>query len=199
VSASFDDLAEPLRSAVKALVADAARSGVTVTASSTRRTYAQQVALRMSNGCPDVHTSPASSCKVPTAIPGTSKHESGLAVDFTNTDKIIGAVAERAAKYQIHRTVPGERWHYEHRSTSGRTASDAGAGDGGWDPSDDGGGGLGINLGGGPIVAAFSMFSSGEFWLRVLAVVAGAVLVVVGLGLIGIDLGGLGLAGKVPS
>ena len=28
-------------------------------------------------------TSPPSKCKTPTAIPGTSMHESGLAIDFT--------------------------------------------------------------------------------------------------------------------
>ena len=39
-------------------------------------------ALRRANGCPDVYSSPASSCRVPTARPGTSMHEKGLAVDF---------------------------------------------------------------------------------------------------------------------
>lgn len=40
-------------------------------------------ALRIANGCPDVYTSPASSCRIPTAIPGSSMHEKGLAIDFT--------------------------------------------------------------------------------------------------------------------
>lgn len=39
--------------------------------------------LRRANGCPDVNSSPASACRVPTARPGTSMHEKGLAVDFT--------------------------------------------------------------------------------------------------------------------
>ena len=39
--------------------------------------------LRRANGCPDVYSSPASACRVPTARPGTSMHEKGLAVDFT--------------------------------------------------------------------------------------------------------------------
>lgn len=38
--------------------------------------------LRRANGCPDVYDSPASSCRVPTARPGESMHEQGLAVDF---------------------------------------------------------------------------------------------------------------------
>ena len=39
--------------------------------------------LRRANGCPDVYNSPPSSCRVPTARPGTSMHEKGLAIDFT--------------------------------------------------------------------------------------------------------------------
>ena len=39
--------------------------------------------LRVINGCPDIYKSPPSKCRVPTAIPGTSMHESGLAIDFT--------------------------------------------------------------------------------------------------------------------
>ena len=38
--------------------------------------------LRIANGCPAVHDSPASSCRIPTARPGSSEHEKGLAVDF---------------------------------------------------------------------------------------------------------------------
>lgn len=39
--------------------------------------------LRRANGCPDVYDSPSSSCRVPTARPGSSMHEQGLAIDFT--------------------------------------------------------------------------------------------------------------------
>ena len=39
--------------------------------------------LRRANGCPDVYNSPPSSCRVPTARPGTSMHEKGLAIDFS--------------------------------------------------------------------------------------------------------------------
>jgi hypothetical protein len=47
------------------------------------RSHETQIALRTKNHCPDVNTSPASDCRPPTAIPGTSMHESGLAVDLT--------------------------------------------------------------------------------------------------------------------
>jgi hypothetical protein len=46
------------------------------------RSKADQIKFRVQNQCPDVYTSPASDCKPPTAIPGTSMHESGLAIDF---------------------------------------------------------------------------------------------------------------------
>ena len=47
------------------------------------RSFETQKTLRVKNGCPDIMTSPPSKCKTPTAIPGTSMHESGLAIDFT--------------------------------------------------------------------------------------------------------------------
>ena len=47
------------------------------------RSNAKQIELRTKNGCPDVYKSPPTACKIPTAIPGTSMHESGLAVDLT--------------------------------------------------------------------------------------------------------------------
>jgi len=46
------------------------------------RSKTDQVALRTKNKCPDVYKSPASACIPPTALPGTSMHESGLAIDF---------------------------------------------------------------------------------------------------------------------
>ncbi len=39
--------------------------------------------LRIINGCPDVYSSPSWTCRVPTARPGSSMHERGLAIDFT--------------------------------------------------------------------------------------------------------------------
>lgn len=85
-------------------------AGGKVTITSGYRTNAQQRALRVSNGCPDVMTSPASSCRVPTAIPGTSKHEKGLAVDFGGD---LALAARLAPKYGLRAAVPGEPWHFE--------------------------------------------------------------------------------------
>ena len=55
------------------------------------RSYSDQAQARVNNHCPDVYTSPASACKPPTAIPGTSMHESGLAIDFKCDGIIIGS------------------------------------------------------------------------------------------------------------
>lgn len=46
------------------------------------RTYDEQVAARTTNCPAPILTVPASSCKPPTAIPGTSNHEQGLALDL---------------------------------------------------------------------------------------------------------------------
>jgi hypothetical protein len=106
-------------------------AGGRVSVTSGFRTYDEQVAARRRNGCPDIYRSPASACRVPTAIPGTSKHEKGAAVDFGGDL----ALADRlAARVGLTRTVPGEPWHFE--STNGRVVSSiAAAGQ----PDDDGG------------------------------------------------------------
>lgn len=87
--------------------------------------------LRIANGCPDVYESPASSCRVPTARPGSSMHEKGLAIDFTYRGQTIcyprpGSrcsgnagfdwLQQNAGKYGL-RNLPTEAWHW---STNGR-------------------------------------------------------------------------------
>lgn len=104
---SVDDLAEPLRGRVAELLELA---GGTVTIVSGRRSFAEQAALRVRNGCPDVHSSPASTCRVPTAIPGTSKHEEGLAVDLGGD---LGLAARLAPQVGLVASVDGEPWHFE--------------------------------------------------------------------------------------
>lgn len=53
------------------------------------RTYEKQVELRKTNGCPDIINSPSNACKVPTAKPGTSRHEAGVAFDFQYEGKTL--------------------------------------------------------------------------------------------------------------
>jgi len=87
--------------------------------------------LRVTNGCRDVYNAPASSCRVPTARPGTSEHEKGLAVDFTYQGQTICFprssancsgnagftwLRNNAGSYGL-RNLSTEAWHW---STTGR-------------------------------------------------------------------------------
>lgn len=83
-----------------------------------------QIEARKRNGCPDVYNAPPSSCRTPTARPGTSMHERGLAVDFTcNGGGVISSrsspcfqwMSANAGGYGF-RNLPSEPWHW---STNG--------------------------------------------------------------------------------
>ncbi|HVM54530.1 MAG TPA: M15 family metallopeptidase [Acidimicrobiales bacterium] len=85
------------------------------------RDPADQQRLREAH-CPDPARSPAASCRPPTARPGHSMHERGLAVDFTYQGRTVSSssVAYRwltanAGRYGF-RNLPGEPWHW---STNG--------------------------------------------------------------------------------
>lgn len=108
---------------LQALLAAATADGIQLGGSGYRSTQSQ-IQLRLANGCPDVHSAPASACRVPTAIPGQSMHERGEAVDFTYRGQIIGSQANlgfrwlqaNAARFGFY-NLPSEPWHW---STSGR-------------------------------------------------------------------------------
>lgn len=114
-----DSLARPLAR----LLADARADGVELSGWGWRSTE-QQRALRIRNGCPDVHSAPASACDTPTARPGHSRHELGQAIDFTYQGRSIGSqsspgyrwLAENAHKYGL-KNLPSEPWHW---STDGK-------------------------------------------------------------------------------
>ncbi len=75
--------------------------------------------LRVINGCPDVHESPPSSCRIPTARPGQSMHEFGRAIDFERcwySSACFQWLSSNAAAYGFV-NLPGESWHW---STNGR-------------------------------------------------------------------------------
>jgi hypothetical protein len=85
------------------------------------RDPADQVALRRAH-CGTSHyaiyEAPASACSPPTAPPGTSNHETGLAIDFTVGGSTItrGSAAFRwlqahAASYGLY-NLPAEAWHW---------------------------------------------------------------------------------------
>ena len=82
------------------------------------RTFDKQVELRTTNKCPNVYTASPGSCGTPTAIPGTSNHENGEAIDFTVGGQTIGGGSKafawlkaNAATYGF-KNLPSESWHW---------------------------------------------------------------------------------------
>jgi len=85
-----------------------------------------QIAARRANCGPsdyDIYEKPASSCSPPTARPGMSMHERGLAIDFTSGGSLIGSrrhpafgwLSRNAAQFGLY-NLPEEPWHW---STNG--------------------------------------------------------------------------------
>lgn len=124
-------VARELAPSLRALLAAARADGIELSGWGWRSPQ-RQIELRRINGCPDVHSSPASSCRVPTARPGQSQHESGLAVDFTwqgetlcyplraaqcrGRNPAFDWLDENAHRYGLQ-VLSSEAWHW---STTGR-------------------------------------------------------------------------------
>ena len=86
------------------------------------RDAARQIALRKSH-CGSsyyaIYQMSAGSCSPPTAKPGSSQHEIGLAIDFSNCSRgsaSFGWLKANAASFGFY-NLPSESWHW---STSGR-------------------------------------------------------------------------------
>lgn len=118
------EVAGDIQQQVARLLAAAAEDGITMCGNG-YRDPAAQIAVRVSN-CGSstyaIYTMPASSCSPPTARPGTSMHEQGLAIDFTVGGGTIGYgstaynwMTAHAADYGLS-NLPGEPWHW---STNG--------------------------------------------------------------------------------
>lgn len=110
-------IADNLRAMLDAASAD----GINLSGGGFRDPSAQ-IALRRSNcGSSDysVYSAPASSCSPPTARPGSSMHEQGLAVDFTYNGSLIssrsnagyGWLAGNASRFGFF-NLPSEPWHW---------------------------------------------------------------------------------------
>lgn len=91
------------------------------------RDPAQQIALRQSNcGSSDyaIYEAPSSACSPPTARPGTSNHEQGLAIDFTcngggtlsSSSPCFSWLKNNAASYGLY-NLPSEPWHWSNDGT----------------------------------------------------------------------------------
>ena len=102
---------------VRAMLAAAAADGVTLTGHSYRDS-ASQIALRRAHcGTTSyaIYEMPADRCRPPTAKPGTSLHEQGLAIDFNNCSTAVSAchrwLAAHALGYGL-RPLSSEPWHW---------------------------------------------------------------------------------------
>jgi hypothetical protein len=96
-----------------ALQAAARAAGHQIGVSSGFRSQQQQIDLRIKNGCPNIWTAKASQCRVPTAIPGSSNHESGFAIDISGSAAAKGWANQHGAQFGLHFPVSGEDWHVE--------------------------------------------------------------------------------------
>jgi len=106
---------------VQALLAAAHADGVPLGGWGYRST-AQQIELRRAHCGPtpeDIWLKPSSQCSPPTARPGASMHERGLAIDFHLAGRSIATrqspgyqwLAEHAASYGLF-NLPSEPWHW---------------------------------------------------------------------------------------
>jgi hypothetical protein len=106
---------------VEALVAAAAADGVTLSGTGYRSSR-QQIELRRAH-CGTtryaIYEAPPSSCSPPTARPGTSMHERGLAIDFDRCASRSSAcwrwLSAHAGDFGFY-NLPSEPWHW---STNG--------------------------------------------------------------------------------
>jgi LAS superfamily LD-carboxypeptidase LdcB len=110
---------------VQALLNDAAADGVMLCGGGYRDPQ-EQIELRRAHcGTSNyaIYEMPASQCSPPTAIPGTSMHEQGLAIDFTcngggtvsSGDECWDWLQTNAVGYGLY-NLPSEPWHW---STNG--------------------------------------------------------------------------------
>ena len=118
------EVATSIASQLDSMLAKAERDGL-VFGGGGYRSSDQQVAARRAN-CGtsdyDVYEKPASQCSPPTARPGQSMHEQGLAIDFTLNGRIISRSSPgfqwlrgNAADFGFY-NLPSESWHW---STNG--------------------------------------------------------------------------------
>jgi hypothetical protein len=118
-------VASSIAGQLESMLSAASSAGINLSGSG-YRDPAAQIAVRRSNcGTSDyaIYEMSPSSCSPPTARPGTSMHERGLAIDFTYNGALIQSrssagfqwLAGNAASYGFY-NLPSEPWHW---STTG--------------------------------------------------------------------------------
>jgi lysophospholipase L1-like esterase len=107
---------------INQLIADAAADGVPMAVGNSYRSVTLQIELRKKHcGTSQyaIYEMPSGSCRPPTAKPGQSQHQKGLAIDWANCSTRATAcykwLAQNAAKYGL-KNLPSESWHW---STTG--------------------------------------------------------------------------------
>jgi LAS superfamily LD-carboxypeptidase LdcB len=114
-------VAGDIRASVQRLVDDAAADGVTMCGNGYRDPQDQINLRRAHCGSSNyaIYQAPSSSCSPPTAKPGSSLHEQGLAVDFTcggggtvgYGDECYDWLQAHAEDYGLY-NLPSESWHW---------------------------------------------------------------------------------------
>ncbi len=116
-----DTIADDVRSLLEAAAAD----GLTLSGGGFRDPQRQIDLRRVNCGASDfaIFELPADQCNPPTARPGSSQHELGLAIDFTNEGRLITSRSDPAFVWLHEHAVdfgfvnlPAEPWHW---STTG--------------------------------------------------------------------------------
>jgi hypothetical protein len=122
VSVRGIQVARQIAPQIDALLAAAEREGVKLTGGGYRSSE-QQIKLRIAhcggNTPYNIYQKPPSQCTPPTAPPGRSNHEKGLAIDFKYNGQGIKSrsnpgfvwLARNAAKYGLY-NLPSEPWHW---------------------------------------------------------------------------------------
>lgn len=117
-------VATQLAGRLEALLSAAESDGVALSGAGYRDSAGQIAARRSNCGSSDydIYNKPASQCHPPTARPGQSMHEQGLAIDFTYNGQIVRRgnagyqwLARNAGRFGL-RNLPAEAWHW---STNG--------------------------------------------------------------------------------
>ena len=118
-------VASEIADSLERLLAAAEADGFPLSGGGYRSSDGQIAARRANCGSSDyaIYEMPASSCNPPTARPGMSMHERGLAVDFTSGGSLISSrrhpafrwLADNAARFGLY-NLPEEPWHW---STNG--------------------------------------------------------------------------------
>ena len=115
------EVAGDISSAVQRLLDDSFADGVSMCGGGFRNPE-EQIALRRANcgtSTYAIYQAPSSACSPPTARPGMSLHEQGLAIDFTcggggtvsRYDQCWDWLTAHAADYGLY-NLPAESWHW---------------------------------------------------------------------------------------